>query len=35
VSNPGTRAEIGTRALLSGTWARPRKRDAPPFKWKS
>ena len=27
---PGTRAELGTRALLSGTWARPRKRDTPP-----
>ena len=27
VVNHGTRAELGTRALLSGTWARPRKRD--------
>jgi len=25
-------AELGTRALLSGTWARPRKRDPPPLK---
>ena len=24
-------ATLGTRALLSGTWARPRKRDPPPF----
>jgi len=29
-ATPGTRAELGTRALLSGTWARPRKRDPPP-----
>jgi len=28
----GTRTELGTRELLSGTWARPRKRDLPPFK---
>jgi len=31
-ATPNTRAELGTRALLSGTWARPRKRDPPPFK---
>jgi len=25
----------GTRALLFGMWARPRKWDPPPFKWRS
>jgi len=25
----GTRAKLGTRALLSGTWGRSRKRDPP------
>jgi len=34
-ATPGTRAELGTRALLSGTWARPQKRDPPQFKRKS
>jgi len=28
-ATPGTLAELGTRALLSGTVARPRKRDPP------
>ena len=28
-ATPGTRAELGTRTLLSSTWARPRKQDPP------
>ena len=32
VGNPWHACRTGTRALLASTWARPRKRDPPPFK---
>ena len=33
-ATPGTRAELGTQALLSGTWSRPQKQDPPPLQIK-